>query len=89
MIRLALITLAVWLLMVTHGAAQEQMPIPAQITIVTDGSTHEVEVLGGDVGYPGPNEVVIEQDEHGMVVVSRVRLFAVFDEQVYLPMVSR
>lgn len=61
----------------------------ASIVIRTDGTTATVETFGGDVGYPGPSQVVIERDALGIVVVSRVRLFVPLDERVYASWVQK
>lgn len=87
---LAAVVFALWLVLASlrSGAAQS-VTTPAEIVITTNGTTHQVDVEGGGVGYPGPSDVVLEYDEHGVVVVTRVRLWAVFDERVYLAWVAR
>lgn len=78
------IVLCLTLVYVAVGATE-----PAQITIQTDGTSAEIWVDGGGVGYPGPNQIEVVHDEHGMVVIARVRFFGVYGEQVYLPWVAK
>lgn len=61
----------------------------ASIHVETDGSTYDIDVSGGGVGYPGPNSVEIGYDSLGMVVVTRVRFFGVYGERVFVPVVAR
>lgn len=87
---LAAVSAVLWLVLAGLRVGNaEPVTTPAEIVVTTDGSTHQVDVEGGGVGYPGPNSVEVVTDEHGVVVVTRVRLFHVFDHTARLPVVLR
>lgn len=83
----ALCAILLAVLTVLSIAAAASYVQPATISITTDGTSSSIEVSGGDVGYPGPSEVVIERDVLGLVIVSRTRLL-IEPQRVYLPQVS-